>query len=175
MRAAAVVESWWDMDVRGDNGIHSASIRCAGPTTAGGKCQRSPDTSPPSTPTTYGAIIRSYYDGKQTWLNTVSGNGKEYRAGDLEGNSMGAWYSGRWWGRRNARSTIPREDRPAEGRPDLAPRGLHRHRQPLGLPEMNLPPAAGSGIPRSFALAALAAKLNHGLPHHGVVRAQGRR
>ena len=43
----------------------------------------------------YGAIIRSYYDGRQTWLNTVSGNGAPYRAGDLWG-SVGAWFSGRW-------------------------------------------------------------------------------
>ena len=43
----------------------------------------------------YGAIIRAYYDGRQTWLNTVSGNGARYRAGDLWG-SVGAWFSGRW-------------------------------------------------------------------------------
>jgi hypothetical protein len=43
----------------------------------------------------YGSIIRSYYDGRQTWLNTVSGNGARYAAGDLWG-SIGAWFSGRW-------------------------------------------------------------------------------
>jgi hypothetical protein len=42
----------------------------------------------------YGAIIRAYFDGKQTWLHTVQ-NGAPYRAGDLWG-SFGAWYSGRW-------------------------------------------------------------------------------
>ena len=44
----------------------------------------------------YGGILRSYYDGKQGWLNTVSSeNGKRYRRGDLWG-SVGAWNSGRW-------------------------------------------------------------------------------
>jgi hypothetical protein len=42
----------------------------------------------------YGAILRSYYDGRQTWLNTVE-RGGQYRAGDLWG-SVGAWFSGRW-------------------------------------------------------------------------------
>jgi hypothetical protein len=43
----------------------------------------------------YGAILRSYYDGSQTWLNTVSGNGGPYRAHELW-NSVGYWASGRW-------------------------------------------------------------------------------
>jgi hypothetical protein len=43
----------------------------------------------------WASIIRSYYDGRQTWLNTVSGNGARYGAGDLWG-SIGAWFSGRW-------------------------------------------------------------------------------
>jgi hypothetical protein len=43
----------------------------------------------------YAAMLRSYYDGTQTWLNTVSGNGSRYRAGDLW-NSVGYWAAGRW-------------------------------------------------------------------------------
>lgn len=43
----------------------------------------------------YASIIRSYYDGKQTWLNTVPDDGAPYAAGDLWG-SIGAWFSGRW-------------------------------------------------------------------------------
>src|ERR671935_94810 len=43
----------------------------------------------------WASIVRTYYDGKQTWLNTVSGNGARYSAGDLWG-SIGAWFSGRW-------------------------------------------------------------------------------
>ena len=37
----------------------------------------------------YGAILRSYYDGAETWLDTVSGNGARYRRGDLW-DSVGA-------------------------------------------------------------------------------------
>jgi hypothetical protein len=43
----------------------------------------------------WASIVRSYYDGRQTWLNTVSGNGARYASGDLWG-SIGAWFSGRW-------------------------------------------------------------------------------
>ena len=43
----------------------------------------------------YGGILRSYYDGKQTWLNTVE-RGRQYKAGDVWG-SVGAWFSGRWY------------------------------------------------------------------------------
>jgi hypothetical protein len=43
----------------------------------------------------YAAIIRAYHDGRQGWLNTVSGNGAPYAADDLWG-SVGAWASGRW-------------------------------------------------------------------------------
>lgn len=43
----------------------------------------------------YASVIRSYFDGKQAWLRTISGNGAPYRAGDLWG-SVGARASGRW-------------------------------------------------------------------------------
>ena len=44
-----------------------------------------------------GWILRSYYDGRQGWLDTVSGeNGKRSRRGDVWG-SVGASFSGRWW------------------------------------------------------------------------------
>ena len=51
----------------------------------------------------YGGIIRSYYDGLQTWLNNpdvAPDNGRVYRAGDLWG-SVGAWVTGRWHVDRN--------------------------------------------------------------------------
>jgi hypothetical protein len=38
--------------------------------------------------------MRSYFDGRETWLNTVE-RGQHYRPGDLWG-SVGAWVSGRW-------------------------------------------------------------------------------
>ena len=43
----------------------------------------------------YGGILRAYFDGKVTWLNTVE-RGKRYESGDLWG-SVGAWFAGRWW------------------------------------------------------------------------------
>ncbi len=42
----------------------------------------------------YGAILRAYYDGRQTWLNDVE-RGERYHAGDIWG-SVGSWYAGRW-------------------------------------------------------------------------------
>jgi hypothetical protein len=92
LRAVAAVESWWHMSTNGDNGdsfglfqirrpYHCCDFLAAGDTAFNADY--------------YGAIIRAYYDGRQKWLNTVSGNGAWYRAGDLWG-SVGAWFSGRW-------------------------------------------------------------------------------
>jgi hypothetical protein len=92
LRAVAAVESWWHMSTNGDNGdsfglfqlrrpYHCCDFLAAGDTAFNADY--------------YGAIIRAYYDGRETWLNTVTGNGRRYRAGDLWG-SVGAWFSGRW-------------------------------------------------------------------------------
>ena len=46
----------------------------------------------------YGAIVRSYYDGKQSWLNNpdvAAQNVSPYEPGDIWG-SVGAWVTGRW-------------------------------------------------------------------------------
>lgn len=96
MRAAAAVESWWDMKVRGDEGDSFGLYQVRRPYHCWGECKIARYFTAFNADY-YGAIIRSYYDGTQKWLNTVEGNGKRYRAGDLRG-SMGAWYSGRWWG-----------------------------------------------------------------------------
>ena len=96
MRAVAAVESWWDMDTVGDNGDSFGLYQVRRPYHCLGDC-RIARYFTAFNADYYGAIIRSYFDGRQTWLNTVSGNGRRYRAGDLEG-SLGAWYSGRWWG-----------------------------------------------------------------------------
>jgi hypothetical protein len=92
LRAVASVESWWHMYTVGDEGNAyglfqiDARYHC---------CQdlAADDTS--FNADYYGAIVRSYYDGTQTWLNSVSGNGKRYRAGDLW-DSVGYWAAGRW-------------------------------------------------------------------------------
>ncbi|MBN8867991.1 MAG: hypothetical protein J0H98_10600 [Solirubrobacterales bacterium] len=96
MRAVAAVESWWDMKTLGDNGDSFGLYQVRRPYHCWGKCQIARYYTAFNADY-YGGIIRSYYDGTQKWLNTVEGNGKPYRAGDLQG-SMGAWYSGRWWG-----------------------------------------------------------------------------
>ena len=43
----------------------------------------------------YGRAFRSCFDGQEMWLETVSGNGRPYAAGELWG-CVGLWYSGRW-------------------------------------------------------------------------------
>jgi hypothetical protein len=92
LRAVASVESWWHMYTVGDDGNAfglfqvDARYHC---------CQDLAEDDTAFNADYYGAIIRSYYDGTQTWLNTVSGNGKRYRAGDLW-DSVGYWASGRW-------------------------------------------------------------------------------
>lgn len=96
MRAVAAVESWWDMDVRGDNGDSFGLYQVRRPYHCWGDCRIARDFTAFNADY-YGGIIRSYFDGRQRWLNTVSGNGRRYRAGDFRG-SLGAWYSGRWWG-----------------------------------------------------------------------------
>jgi hypothetical protein len=92
LRAAAAVESWWHMSTVGDNGSSFGLFQIREPYHC---CQRFAQGSTAFNADYYGAIVRSYYDGTQTWLNTVSGNGRGYGAGDLWG-SVGYWASGRW-------------------------------------------------------------------------------
>ena len=96
MRAVAIVESWWQMSTLGDNGDSFGLYQVRRPYHCWGKCKIMRYFTAFNADY-YGGIIRSYFDGKQTWLRRESDNGKPYRAGDLRG-SMGAWYSGRWWG-----------------------------------------------------------------------------
>jgi hypothetical protein len=92
LRAVAAVESWWHMSTNGDNGDSFGLFQIRRPYHC---CDFLAANDSAFNADYYGAIIRSYYDGRQTWLNTVSGNGARYRAGDLWG-SVGAWFSGRW-------------------------------------------------------------------------------
>jgi hypothetical protein len=92
LRAVAAVESWWHMSTVGDGGyaygLFQVDVRYhANKTLAANDSAFNADY--------YGAIIRSYYDGTQTWLNTVSGNGARYRPHDLW-DSVGYWAAGRW-------------------------------------------------------------------------------
>ena len=96
LRAVAAIETWWRMSHVGDNrdsfGLFQVRrpYHCRGTVVCGlfrHDAALNADY--------YASIIRSYYDGKQTWLSTVSDNGTPYAAGDLWG-SIGVWFSGRW-------------------------------------------------------------------------------
>jgi hypothetical protein len=91
MRAVAVKESWWRMETVGDNGDSFGLFQIRRPYHC---CDFLAASSTAFNADYYGAIIRAYYDGRETWLNTVE-RGRDYRAGDLRG-SVGAWFSGRW-------------------------------------------------------------------------------
>ena len=92
LRAVGAVESWWHMDTVGDGGyaygLFQIDVRyhC---------CQGLAENDSAFNADYYGAILRSYYDGAQTWLNTVGGNGARYSAHNLWG-SVGYWAAGRW-------------------------------------------------------------------------------
>ena len=91
VRAVAVQESWWRMSAVGDNGDSFGLMQMRRPYHC---CPFLAEGSTAFNVDYWGAIIRSYYDGQATWLNTVE-RGERYRAGDLWG-SVGVWVSGRW-------------------------------------------------------------------------------
>lgn len=94
-RAVAAVESWWHMSVVGNNGTSFGLFQVRKPYHCQGQsCYlMSHDTA--FNADYYGAMLRSYYSGQETWLNTVSGNGAPYRAHDLWG-AVGFWSVGHW-------------------------------------------------------------------------------
>jgi hypothetical protein len=95
LRAVASVESWWRMSTNGDDGDSFGLFQIRRPYHCQGVvCNWFRDDAAFNADY-YGAILRSYYDGTETWLNTVSGNGARYHRGDLW-DSVGAWFSGRW-------------------------------------------------------------------------------
>jgi hypothetical protein len=91
LRAVAVQESWWRMSTVGDDGDSFGLFQIRRPYHC---CPGLARSSTAFNADYYGAIIRSFYDGRETWLNTVE-RGVDYRKGDLWG-SVGAWFSGRW-------------------------------------------------------------------------------
>ena len=96
VRAVAAIETWWRMSFVGDNGDSFGLFQVRRPYHCRGSlvCGLFRHDAALNADY-YASIIRSYYDGKQTWLNTVSDNGAPYASGDLWG-SIGAWFSGRW-------------------------------------------------------------------------------
>jgi hypothetical protein len=95
LRAVAATESWWKMSTNGDSGDSFGLFQVRRPYHCRGSVCSWFAHDAALNADYYGAILRSYYDGAESWLNTVSGNGAAYRAGDLWG-SVGAWDSGRW-------------------------------------------------------------------------------
>jgi hypothetical protein len=90
-----VVESWWDMDMVGDNGDSFGIFQVRRPWHC---CLPFMRDSTAFNADYYGGIVRAYFDGKQSWLNNPDvspDNGARYEAGDLWG-SVGAWFDGRW-------------------------------------------------------------------------------
>ena len=91
LRAVAAVESYWKMSAVGDGGLSfglfqmKKTYHCCLPLSSKYTAFNADY---------YGAILRAYYDGRQTWLNDVE-RGERYRAGDVWG-SVGSWYAGRW-------------------------------------------------------------------------------
>jgi hypothetical protein len=90
-RAVAYVESRWKMSAVGDGGLSfgifqmKKTYHCCVPLSSKYTAFNADY---------YGAILRAYFDGRQTWLNDVE-RGERYDAGDIWG-SVGAWYAGRW-------------------------------------------------------------------------------
>ena len=77
LRAVATVESWWRMSTVGDNGDSFGLFQvrrpfhCTEPV-----CEQFRDDAALNADY-YGGILRSYYDGKQGWLNTVVGRERQ--------------------------------------------------------------------------------------------------
>jgi hypothetical protein len=96
VRAVGAVESWWRMSTVGDDGDSFGLFQVRRPYHCRGALVCGLFRRDAALNADYWAsVVRSYDDGKQTWLNTVSGNGAPYAAGDVWG-SIGAWFSGRW-------------------------------------------------------------------------------
>jgi hypothetical protein len=105
LRAVATVESWWRMSTVGDGGDSFGLFQMRRPYRC---CLPLMARSSAFNADYYGGILRSYYDGRETWLNTVQ-RGRDYRAGDLWG-SVGAWFSGRsHWGGADAYAATVRQ------------------------------------------------------------------
>jgi hypothetical protein len=90
-RAVAYIESRWRMSAVGDGGLSfglfqmKRTYHCCVPLSSKYTAFNADY---------YGGILRSYFDGRERWLNDEE-RGERYDAGDLWG-SVGAWYAGRW-------------------------------------------------------------------------------
>jgi hypothetical protein len=97
LRAVAALESWWDMDVLGDEGDSFGLFQVRRPYHCWDACAIARDSTAFNADY-YGGIVRAYYDGRMDWLNSpdvAPENGARYVSGDFWA-SAGAWFDGRW-------------------------------------------------------------------------------
>ena len=97
LRAVATHESYWDMNVIGNEGSAYGLFQVRRPWHC---CLPYIKDSTAFNADYYAAIVRAYFDGRQDWLNNpdVIVNrppGLPYGPGDIWG-SVGAWVSGNW-------------------------------------------------------------------------------
>ncbi|HYH59218.1 MAG TPA: transglycosylase SLT domain-containing protein [Thermoleophilaceae bacterium] len=90
-RAVAYVESRWRMNAVGDGGLSYGLFQLKKTYYC---CVEFTSRMSAFNADYYGAILRAYYDGRETWLNDME-RGERYTRGDLWG-SIGAHYAGRW-------------------------------------------------------------------------------
>ena len=94
-RAVARYESYWDMNMVGDNGDSFGIFQVRRPYHC---CLPFMRDSTAFNADYYGGILRAYFDGEQSWLNNPDvavNNDGHYSPGDLFG-SVGAWVTGNW-------------------------------------------------------------------------------
>jgi hypothetical protein len=97
LRAVATHESYWDMNVVGNEGSAFGIFQVRKPWHC---CLPYMRDSTAFNADYYGGILRAYYDGAQDWLNNADvvanrPDGIVYEPGDIWG-SVGAWVSGNW-------------------------------------------------------------------------------
>ena len=97
LRAVATHETYWDMNVVGNEGSAFGLFQVRRPWHC---CLPYMRDSTAFNADYYGGILRAYYDGEQDWLNNPDvivnrPDGIVYEAGDIWG-SVGAWVSGNW-------------------------------------------------------------------------------
>ncbi|MEA2249769.1 MAG: hypothetical protein QOG70_11 [Solirubrobacteraceae bacterium] len=96
VRSVAAIETWWVMGHVGDHGDSFGLFQVRRPYHCRGRlvCGLFRHDAAFNADY-YGAALRSAFDGRQTWLDTVTDNGAPYTAGDLWG-AVGLWFAGRW-------------------------------------------------------------------------------
>jgi hypothetical protein len=97
LRAVATHETYWDMNVVGNEGSAFGLFQVRRPWHC---CLPYTRDSTAFNADYYGGIMRAYYDGAQDWLNNPDvvvnrPDGILYEPGDVWG-SVGAWVSGNW-------------------------------------------------------------------------------